>query len=203
MKLSKGLNIVLASAIGLVALAGCMGSKTYTEEELGLRKTNLYTEQQNMTKGVNWRKDAPGTSKKIARAYENAPPLIPHDVEGMLPIVKGNNACIGCHAPAVAKSVGAVPYPKTHMTDFRPKTSLAPDGKITKEGEEVDNTGDYKLAKHDLGGKLYEGRFNCSQCHVPQSNRAPAVANTFEGGFKSEADKHRSNLIDNINEGVE
>ena len=49
---------------------------------------------------------------KIDRAYQNAPPMIPHDVEGMLNITRDNNACIGCHDAAVAESMGTTPIPK-------------------------------------------------------------------------------------------
>ena len=204
MKLRTGLNIVLASAIGLVTLVGCGGTaKTYSEESLGLRKTNLYTENQSMTKGTNYSKDAAGTSKKIERAFDNAPPMIPHDVEGMLPIETNNNQCIGCHAPAVASSVGAVPYPASHMMNYRPTTSIGADGRIIKEDQGIDNTSDIKAASHDLGSKLYQGRFNCSQCHAPQAMRDDVPENTFQGGFRDESGKTGSNLIDTINEGVE
>lgn len=154
MKLRIGLNVVLASAIGLVTLAGCMGSKTYTEEEIGLRKSNLYTEDQKLTRGVEYRKDAIGSGSKIERAFDNAPPMIPHDIVGMLPITSDYNACIGCHLPDVAKAVGAIPVPKTHLMNFRPLTRLGASGKIEKDGVEVENTSDRLVSSHDMKGKL-------------------------------------------------
>ena len=117
-----------------------------------------------------------GTSTKIARAFQDAPPMIPHDVEGMLPITIKDNQCVSCHAPEVAPSMGALPYPKSHMTDFRPKTGMASNGKITKDGREVDNTSSDKLAYvsiKDNAGRLTGARFNCSQCHAPQSQVEP------------------------------
>jgi cytochrome c-type protein NapB len=148
---------------------------TVTEESLGLRKENLYTES-----GVAPVKKvdvaaAPGTAKRFERSYENAPPLIPHSVDGLLPITKNNNACLGCHMPEVASSVGATPISKTHFMDFRHQ----------------------KMLDH-----LAEQRYNCSQCHVPQANVKPLVKNNFTPDYRSPSEKKKSTLIDTLNEGV-
>lgn len=146
-----------------------------TEEDLGLRDENLYTEKGVVPVKADFTKPAPGMSKKFARSYENAPPLIPHSVDGMLPITKNNNACTSCHMPEVAKSVGATPVPKTHFMDFRSQ----------------------KMLDH-----LAQQRFNCSQCHVPQANVQPLVENKFQLDYRNPDEKQRSNLIDTLNEGV-
>ncbi|MFV7791583.1 nitrate reductase cytochrome c-type subunit, partial [Aliarcobacter lanthieri] len=49
---------------------------------------------------------------------------------------------------------------------------------------------------------ISDSRFNCTQCHVPQSDAKPLVGNSFKPEFKNEQLKSRSNLIDVINEGV-
>jgi cytochrome c-type protein NapB len=147
-------------------------------------------------------KKAAGESKMIERAFENAPPMIPHDVEGMLPITINNNACTSCHIPGVAESMNATPIPKSHFTDFRPSTALASDGRISKEGKAVSNTSDFKTVGKPLT-KLAGARFNCSQCHAPQSMATEAPANTFQADFRAEGSGSKSNLIDNINVGVE
>ncbi len=146
-----------------------------TEEELGLRKENLYSEQTTAPVRAEYTSAAPGSAKRFQRSYENAPPLIPHSVDGLLPIKKGNNACLGCHMPDVAKSVGATPIPPTHFMDFRTQKKL---------------------------NHLAEQRFNCSQCHVPQANVPTLVKNTFEPDFRNPGEKSKSNLIDTLNEGV-
>ncbi len=65
-------------------------------------------------------------SKVIQRSsFENAPPLIPHDVEGMLDMTKENNACTGCHMPEVAEAVKATPIPKSHFFDMRTQKVLS------------------------------------------------------------------------------
>ena len=186
MKMISKITLSLAVASSIF-LAGC--SNTISEESLGLRETNLYTEGGETTGDMTkYGKAQAGSSKTIARAFQDAPPMIPHDVDGMLPITIKNNACTGCHAPEVASSMGALAYPKSHMTDFRPKTGIASDGRITKDGTAVDNTSSDSLKYVSIkstAGRLSGARFNCSQCHAPQSNATDAPENTFEAVFTS------------------
>jgi len=174
MKLVSKITLSIAVASGIF-FAGCQS--TVSEESLGLRKTNLYTEgSETVAVKTNYRKNAPGSGQFINRAFQDAPPMIPHDVEGMLPITIKNNACVGCHAPAVAASMGATPYPTSHMTNFRPSSSYAIQGQ---------NTSSESLAHISIKkeNRLVGARFNCSQCHAPQSQGKLAVENTFEAVF--------------------
>jgi cytochrome c-type protein NapB len=197
-KIALGLATVAA-----IFVTGCtIAQKTYSEESLGLRKVDIYTENSIVPDKTDYTKPAAGTSTKIDRAFENAPPMISHDVEGMLPITIDNNQCIMCHDPAVAASMGAVPVPKTHFTDLRPITSLSKDGNIIKEGKEITNTSDLKVPEQKTLAHLAGARFNCTQCHAPQSNTELIVGNNFKADFRKEDEKSSSNLIDNINEGV-
>ena len=186
--------------IGLVAAAllivGCGGNTatsannkvapTITEESLGLRKTDLYTEASTIAPKTEYRTGSAGSSEKISRAFQDAPPMIPHDTDGMLPIKIGDNQCTGCHMPDVASSMGATPIPSSHLTDFRPATGIGSDGRITKNGVSVDNTSSSTRAYVSIKsshGKLTGARFNCSQCHAPQSQGNLAVENTFEAAY--------------------
>jgi cytochrome c-type protein NapB len=175
---------------------------TVSEESLGLRKTNLYTEDDTKPVKAKYTAAAPGTSKRFDRAYENAPPMIPHSVDGLLPITKKNNACLGCHMPDIAPSMSATPIPPSHFTNFRPMTKIDASGKMIKEGVEISNTSDIKIVARQEA-KLYQGRYNCSQCHAPQAEIKPLVANTFTPDYRNPDEKHKSNLLDVINEGVE
>jgi cytochrome c-type protein NapB len=193
---------IFISLVSLAVMATFVyASGSITEESLGLRKTNLYTEKGTKGDVTQYNQAVAGSSKKIERAFENAPPMIPHNVGGMLPIKVGSNACVGCHMPKVAKSMGATAIPASHMATFRPKTSIGKDGRMVKEGKSVDNTSDLKTVAHKLN-KLSPSRFNCSQCHAPQSTQKPVVSNTFKGDFSTKG-RSSSNLIDTINEGVE
>lgn len=195
-------SLIAMAALGLMAASVAnAGQKVVSEEELGLRKTTLFNEKVAPPK-VEYTKAQPGTAKRFERSYVNAPPLIPHSVEGLLPITIKNNACLGCHMPNVAKSVGATPIPESHFVDFRPSTKVDAKGNIIKDGKVVKNTSDVKIAKFKKLKKLNPARYNCSQCHVPQANVKPLVANTFKPDFSDPALKKKSNLIQVINEGV-
>ncbi|WP_295421656.1 nitrate reductase cytochrome c-type subunit [Sulfurovum sp.] len=184
-----------------------LGAKqSVSEENLGLRKTDIYSEE-NKTHGnpADYDRPAPGASTRFERAYKDAPPMIPHSVDGLLPITKMNNQCLGCHMPEVAPSVGATPIPATHFTNYRPDTRMK-DGMVLKEGQVlgsmVPNTSDIVIADAHKGDTLYQGRFNCTQCHAPQSKTETSVANTFRPDYGDD-DKAHSSLIDHMNEGID
>ena len=123
---------------------------------------------------------------KIDRAYQNAPPMIPHDVEGMLNITRDNNACIGCHDAAVAESMGATSIPKSHYIDFRPKHKLEGD-KFVKSADNMKN--EVSIKPIDT---IANARFNCNACHAPQSTGELAVENTFKADFTRKDGEHKS-----------
>jgi len=200
MKINKTL-ISLLSIAAIASLAFAKGG-TISEESLGLRKTDLYSESKVEPSKVKYSAKAPGAAQTYERSYVNAPPLIPHSVDGLLPITKNKNACLGCHMPKVAKSVGATPIPPSHFVDFRPTTKIDKKGDIVKDGKVIKNTTDIKVVERKEK-KLYEGRYNCSQCHVPQANVKPLVKNNFTPDFKDPKLKKKSNLLDVINEGVD
>jgi len=150
--------------------------KTVTEESLGLRKTDLYSESTTTGDKTQYSKSYAGSGHTIKRAFQDAPPMIPHDTEGMLPITINDNQCTSCHDPMVAKDMGAIPYPSSHMTNFRPK-SMAQSGSNTSNA----NLSDISIKEEH---KLVGARFNCTQCHAPQSD-GEAPANNFEAVFTS------------------
>jgi cytochrome c-type protein NapB len=191
MKIS--LSIVAGSVL---FFTGCNGTpqkakeikptKMVSEESLGLRKVDLYSENVVTPDETKYSKEYAGSGKTIARAFQDAPPMIPHDTEGMLPITIDNNQCVGCHMPEIAVGMNATPIPKSHFTDFRPVTTLNSEGKIVKNGHIIKNTSSEK--REDISIKkmdtLVNARFNCSQCHAPQSD-GQLVDNTFSPDFTS------------------
>jgi cytochrome c-type protein NapB len=119
------------------------------------------------------------SSTKIRRAFQDAPPMIPHDTDGMLPIKINDNQCTGCHMPEVAASMGATPIPVSHFTNFRPHHTVE-NGVFKKS---IDNYKNEVSIKKE--SRLQGARFNCSQCHAPQSQGNLAVENTFEPEYIS------------------
>jgi cytochrome c-type protein NapB len=168
---------VLALVCAVTAGTVLAQVKMKSEDEIGLRQeTTIYDETKAMPAHGEYSKDEAGKSKPLGRAFENSPPIIPHDLTGMLPIAETNNACLNCHMPEVASAVGATPMPKSHFYDI--------------------DTG------KDLKGQMDGKRYNCMQCHVPQVNIPEAIKNTFRADFRSKKSKTSSNLLDTLNEGV-
>lgn len=189
-------------SLSVLVASGCAMSGMQSEESLGLRKTNLYSESDTTAAKTDYSRPEAGTSKVFDRAFENAPPMIPHNVEGMLPITRADNQCLGCHLPEVAPSVNATSIPKSHFASFRPVTSIGANGEVIKEGKAVANSSDVITVTHKQDS-LNMGRYNCSQCHAPQSKNDPLVENNFKAEFRTANGKKSSNFIDVLNEGVQ
>ncbi|UCD34398.1 MAG: nitrate reductase cytochrome c-type subunit [Nitrospiraceae bacterium] len=169
-------GLMLVAAFAHCASTDISGPKTYSDEELGIRKEPLSDEQTTYPAHGEPLKQEPGASTRFERSFENSPPLIPHDITGMLPLAQKGNVCLDCHMPAEAVTMGATPLPKSHFVDM--------------------DTG------KDLDGKLDGDRFNCMQCHVIQTAISPPVANYFRGEFRDVEGHFRSNLMQILNEGV-
>lgn len=168
-------TLIMGSLLSIVVATGCAVSQSYNEEELGLRKVDLYSEKTVVGESTSYSTVAAGESKVIQRSFENAPPMIPHDVEGMMDISKESNACVGCHLPEVAEAVKATPIPKSHFFDMRTQKVLA---------------------------EMSQARYNCTACHAPQSANEPLVKNEFKPEYRKANGAQRSNLLDTLNDGV-
>ena len=206
----KAINKITISLVaGALLMVGCstdgvkssesnVAAKTVTEESLGLRKTDIYTEDSTIAVKTEYSTAQATTSAKIKRAFQDAPPMIPHDTIGMLPIKGSDNRCVSCHLPEVADSVGATPIPVSHFTDFRPRAELI-NGEVQAYVDVYKNEVSIKK-----GNELQNARFNCSQCHAPQSQGNLIVENTFEPVYTSKDGASKSNwkgstLTDSLN----
>ena len=89
----------------------------------------------------------------LPRDFVQQPPLIPHTIRGYT-ITKNFNKCLDCHAWSRAKESGATKISVTHFKD--------------REGLELSS--------------VSPRRYFCVQCHVPQSDAAPLVGNSFKPG---------------------
>ena len=175
----KAYKLILGAVCAAALFIGCnnpsVGGKN-SDDVNTLRGSEVADENVTLA-DINWTSPMPGESTRYDRSFENAPPLIPHDVSDLIPITKDNNMCVSCHMPEVAESVGATPIPKSHLYSIR--------------------------FNKDKGGELSQDRYNCTTCHVPQANVKPRVKNNFKPDFSRQKDsQHRSNLLDVLNEGV-
>ena len=150
--------------------------KGISDQELGLRKQSVFDEKGVAPAEGKYTAKAPGESSRIERSFENSPPLIPHDITGLVPITADYNSCAGCHMPDMAEGSRAVAIPRSHFMELAT-------GKVHK-------------------GELQGTRYSCMLCHVPQAELSAAVENTFKEEFSSERSKYNSNLADTLNEGV-
>ncbi|MBL8698057.1 MAG: nitrate reductase cytochrome c-type subunit [Alphaproteobacteria bacterium] len=87
----------------------------------------------------------------FGRAYRQAPPLIPHRIDGYQ-ITKDNNQCMSCHDWPQNARVGAPKVSETHYRD--------------RDGNPID--------------RVAGTRWFCTSCHVPQLNARELVKNRFE-----------------------
>ena len=172
------IGVVAALVLGTTLAVVAGQDVQISEETLGLSKVSVDADTGLVEKPFVYTGTAPGAgNKRIPRAYDNAPPMIPHDISDLPVISQEENVCTSCHMPEVASSVGAVPVPKSHLTNFRNMT--------------------------DLKGSLYQGRWNCTQCHAPQAKLDPAVMNKFKGAYrKKTGGEYKTNLINTLREGV-
>jgi len=177
----KKIFLVLVAAAVFVACSEDSGKKagasaTKSDVEIGLRKSELTDDNGVKFQNVTYSQKLPGESELFERSFENAPPLVPHSLEDLLPITADNNMCLSCHMPEVAADAKATAIPKSHFTDLR-------SGK-------------------DLGGGLAQARFECVACHVEQSNAQPLVKNNFKANFRDANGSKKSNLMDVLNQGT-
>jgi nitrate reductase cytochrome c-type subunit len=96
--------------------------------------------------GMNtYPQNPPGETTKLPRPYTGAPPLVPHSVVEF-EIGKFANDCLDCHLDGVEIEEGhvATKVPSSHFVN--------------------EYTGERK------DGQVIGTRYNCLQCHVPQSN---------------------------------
>ena len=147
---------LVSTLIFVITSTPALADDAIVDKNLGLSKTSVYDSPSHTP--YHYAEQFPGGSERLPRAYLNAPPQIPHNIEPFIPIKANNNMCLGCHNQPdnMGKIVKGQPtaMPKSHYTDLR----NAPN----------------EMQKQPIGA-----RFVCTQCHVPQANVKPLVENTF------------------------
>ena len=153
--------LTLAAVMTAVALtAACLTEETpksVAADDLGLSKTSVFSTPAPIVP-VSTAKE-PGENELVGAYFTGSPPLISHAIEDYLPIRIGENLCLDCHA--LPDEIGRkpaqgdpTPVPASHYTDLRRN----PD-EVTQE--------------------VTSARFLCTQCHAPQLDASPLVANTY------------------------
>ena len=193
--------ILLLSFMTIALISSCGGDKknAKADDDLDRKVANkgeaLLQDETDVGEMINYPEVAENESKGMERSFENAPPLIPHTVKGMMVITKQHNMCLKCHMPDKAKAEHATPMPATHFTDFRPKIE-------EKGGVYKVKAKENEIVSASTHKKVNMAQYNCNQCHVPQAKTTVKIKNTFKPVFRNARNKNRSNLKDNISEGV-
>lgn len=184
-------KLLLITLVVFVVVVGCKKEEEQRIEDkkLGLIEDDLSgVEVTTLNSKPTEISSAPGTSANVERAFENAPPIIPHSNEGFLPITLKNNLCLTCHLPAQAKNIeGSTPMSNAHFTEYRPETPVS-HGKVETFMIELQT--------------LDPARYNCMLCHVTQTDVTVDIKNLFTPDFRKEADKTQSNLNEVFREGI-
>jgi len=189
-------NCIYVLTFIFLLILGCHGNKKeehIEENKLGIIDASVKSEETNLKAKAEYDNIQPGKAEKIDRSFENAPPLIPHTTTGFLPIRKENNICFSCHMPDKVEESGAIAIPASHFTNLRPKM-VEVDGVLEFEKEEL-----VYIQELDTVNHAY---FNCSQCHVPQTNVTIDIENLFTPEFREEFGLEKSNLKEKIKEGI-
>jgi cytochrome c-type protein NapB len=141
--------------MGVVLALGFSGfslaaDKGLTEEQMGLSEFSVTADEDPAV--FEYGQADPYSGGVLPRAYSGAPPQISHTLEGLVPITRELNTCLSCHQ--------------------------LPDrvGKKKAKGESPLPLSHYTDVKHNV---LYMGRYNCTQCHIPQAKVKNLVGNTF------------------------
>jgi cytochrome c-type protein NapB len=187
---------ITSLVLAIMFLASC-GLKNKNKElidqtTLGFIDAEVESEETNLKTKAIYNDAMPGNTETIDRAFENAPPMIPHTTIGFFPIKINNNICLTCHMPDVAETVGAVPLPGTHFTNLRPR--------MVEVNGIFQFVTDKILIEHlDTLNNSY---YNCSQCHAPQASVSIDIENLFTPEFREEFGLEKSSLKDKLEEGI-
>lgn len=101
---------------------------------------------------------AVGGQQLLARAWEKAPPLVPHSIEKYVPLTMDDNGCLECH---VTEELRGQKMPKMSLSHFSTT-----------------------FKESDGSPAVDMSRFQCDSCHVPQVDAKPLVENRFVGVTK-------------------
>ena len=198
--MNKYLTIFLSLVI-VALFSSCKNDaeKSTTDNNFDKKEANkgeaLLQDEVEIGKMATYADVAENESESMDRSFENAPPFIPHTVKGMMVITKSHNLCLNCHRPEKAKAENATPMPVTHFTDYRPEI-------IEKNGVYAVNAIEGEVTAVSTNKKVNMAQYNCNQCHVPLTNATVMFRNTFKPVFRKSTDKNRSNLVENMAEGI-
>ena len=123
------------------------------DDQMGLSQTSVFDDPS--PPAFDYPATDPSASQTLPRAWDGAPPQIPHNIDDFVPISADSNSCVRCHdKPALMgkKKIKGIPTPMPASHYVK-----ADDGKLSRAG----------------------ARYVCTQCHAPQADVGDLIGNTF------------------------
>jgi cytochrome c-type protein NapB len=145
--------VLMAGAIAASFGALEAADVVLVDDQMGLSKTSVYADPSPEV--FEYPQTEPHAAQPLARAWEGAPPQVPHNIDDFVPINAARNMCSNCHEkPALVgkKKIKGLPTPMPESHYVR-----ADDGKLARSG----------------------ARYVCTQCHTPQADVKELIGNTF------------------------
>ena len=164
-----GLRILL-TAVPVLTLAGvAIGGDDVGETDDGMDVWFRDTDLEALTTPpiTKYVEAEAGESALMERAWEGAPPSIPHTTRDMLPILRKENECVECHHPENVTSKKDKPLPDSHFE--------APTLAAGAEGDPMV----WKVTGYAKGDDVFGARWNCTMCHTPQAENVNTPATSF------------------------
>lgn len=149
---------LLPLALGPLLVAGWLGAQetgpSIRDADLGLAKGSVFEVPTPPVAAVN--SSDPGDLPLVPRAFDTAPPRVPHAVLDFMPIRRDENWCVDCHmsdwrAPQEGEPT---PIPASHYVDLR-------------------------IGSGEIGDRIVGARWVCVSCHVAVTDAPLLVENTF------------------------
>jgi len=191
--------LVIICLLALIVMIGCQDNsqenRWMADEDIAMSSDALLTDESPLGDMPVYIDTEEDKSESFIRAFENAPPMIPHKTRGLVPITLESNKCVQCHMPDKSDQIGSTPLPRSHFTAYRPAI-VKKDGLIQSDAEANE------VIMKDLEGKLSGAMFNCTMCHASQAIVSIDIANLFTPEFRRSNGDSRSNLADVMDEGV-
>ena len=156
----RNLFPVLVLLFALVLVQACAGSHREAgtaDSELGLSKSSVFSTPEPIV--ATSPAIEPGENELLGAYFSGSPPSISHDISDFVPIKINDNLCLDCHdlVDMIGDKIGPgepTPMPVSHYTDLRHNPDVVTDS-------------------------LIGARFNCTQCHVQQTDAPTLVDSTY------------------------
>jgi len=136
-----------------MSCAALGGATAFLDDSLGLSPVSVFDVPAPVA--FEYRDLDPKQAGTLPRAWEDAPPQIPHRVDRYLPVNARLNKCLECHDEpnriGQKQSGKPTPISKSHYV---------------RTGNQLN---------------LSNSRYVCTLCHAPQTNAPALVGNTFQG----------------------